>query len=82
MYNIYHKIIEAIFMTLFYHIYDHYTRTASHLYVLLAGTNLSKFGIRYQVIMIWNKTLIVNINPGSSELSSKAVLQKLSTSNW
>ena len=57
MYKVYHKIIPAIcddFFKYNYHIHDHYTRTANHLHVSLTGTNLSKTGIRYQGVIIWN----------------------------
>ena len=79
MYKVYHKIIPAIFDDFFkynYHIHDHYTRTANHLHVPITGTNLSKTGIRYQGVIIWNKILNVNINPDSSEQSFKVMLKK------
>ena len=60
MYKVYHKIIIAISYDVFrynYHIHDHYTRTANHLHVPLTGTNLSKTGITYQGVIIWNKVL-------------------------
>ena len=73
------KIIPAIFDDLFkynYHIHDHYTRTTNHLHVPLTGTNLSKTGIRYQGVIIWNKIVSVNINHDSSEQSFKVMLKK------
>ena len=79
MYKVYHKIIQAISYDFFkynFHMHDRYTRTANHLYVPLAGTNLSKTGIRYQRVIIRNKILSVDINPGSSEQSFKVMLTK------
>ena len=79
MYKVYHKTLPAIFYDFFrynYHIHDHYTRTASHLHVPSASSNLSKAGIRYKGVIIWNKILTVNINPDSSEQSFKVMLKK------
>ena len=50
MYKIHSNEDIDIFYDLFlynYHMYDHYTRVSSHVYVPLASTNLSKTGIRY-----------------------------------
>ena len=49
------------------HTHDHDTTTASHLHVPSASSNLSKAGVRYKGVIIWNKMLAVNINPDSSE---------------
>ena len=81
MYKIYHKNLPAIFDGFFrynYHIHDHDhdTRTASHLHVPSASSNVSIAGIRYKGVIIWNKILIVNINPDSSEQSFKVMLKK------
>ena len=79
MYKVYHKTLPAIFDDFFrynYHIHDHYTRTASHLHVPSASSNLSKAGIRYKGVIIWNKILTVNINPDRSEQSFKVMLKK------
>ena len=79
MYKVYHKTLPAIFDDFFrynYHIHDHHTRTASHLHVPSASSNLSKAGIRYKGVIIWNKILTVNINPDSSEQSFKVMLKK------
>ena len=60
-----------------YHIHDYYTRVSSHLHVLLASTNLSKIGIRYQGVIVWSKILTADINPSCSELYFKVVLKKM-----
>ena len=55
MYKVYHKDVPTIFDEFFmhnYHLHDHYTRTANHLHVPFASTNLSKTGIRYQGVII------------------------------
>ena len=78
MYKIYHKIIPAIFDDFFrynYHIHYHDTRTVSYIYVPSASSILCKTGIRYKGVMIWNKILTVNINPGSSEQSFKVMFK-------
>ena len=78
MYRIYHKTLSAIFDDFFrynYQIHDHDTRTASHLNVPPVSSNLSKAGIRYKGVIIWNKILTVNINPDSSEQSFKMMLK-------
>ena len=79
MYKVFHKTLPAIFDDFFkynYHIHDHDTRTASHLHVPSASSNLSKAGIKYKGVIIWNKILTVNINPDSSEQSFKVMLKK------
>ena len=79
MYKIYLKEVPDIFDDLFmynYHIHDYYTRVSSHLHVPLASTNLSKTGIRYQGVIVWNKILTADINPDCSELSFKVMLKK------
>ena len=68
MYKVYHKDVPTIFDDFFmrnYHLHDHYIRTANHLHVPFASTNLSKTGIRYQGVIVWNKILCTNINPNS-----------------
>ena len=85
MYKIYHKEVPDISDDLFmynYHIHDYYTRVSSHLHVPLASTNLSKTGIRYQGVIVWNKILTADINPDCSELSFKVMLKNVSTRNW
>ena len=82
MYKVYHKEVPTIFDDFFmhnYHLHDHYTRTANHLHVPFASTNLSKTGIRYQGVIVWNKILCTNINPDSSEQSFKIMLKKCIT---
>ena len=77
MYKVYHKTLPAIFDDSFrynHHKHDHDNKTAIHLHVPSASSYLSKAGIRYQVVMIWNKILTVNINPDSSEQSFKVML--------
>ena len=79
MCKIYYRDVPDIFYDLFmynYHIHDYYTRVSSHLHVPLASTNLSKIGIRYQEVIVWNKILTADINPDCSELSFKVMLKK------
>ena len=80
MYKVYHKDVPTIFDDFFmhsYHLHDHYTRTANHLHVPFASTNLSKTEIRDQGVIVWNKILCTNINPDSSEQSFKMMLKKM-----
>ena len=43
---------------------------------------LSKTGISYQGAIVWNKILCADINPDSSELSSKMMLKNILSSNY
>ena len=82
MNKVYHEDVPTIFDDFFmhnYHLHDHYTRTANHLHVPFASTNLSKTGIRYQGVIVWNKILCANINSDSSEQSFKMMLKKCIT---
>ena len=79
IYKIYHKEVPDIFDDLFVYndyIHDYCARLSSHLHVPLASTNLSKTGIRYQGVIVWNKILTADISPDCSELSFKVMLKK------
>ena len=59
-----------------HHIHNHKTRISSHLHVPKMFSCLSQTGIRYQGVIIWNKILMANINPNSSEACFKTMLKK------
>ena len=79
MYNVYHGLVPGIFEGMFVYnnmIHDHDTRMSGHLHLPIISSNPSRSSIRYHGVIIWNKILIVAINPDSSELSFKIMLRK------
>ena len=48
-------------------IHGYYTRQSDYLHVPQVKSNLSKFGIRYRGVIVWNALLKLGINPDTSE---------------
>ena len=57
------------FFALFFNsdIHGYYTRQSDYLHVPQVKSHLSKFGIRYRGVIVWNALLKLGINPDTSE---------------
>ena len=69
MYNVYHGMVPPLFEGFFVKnndIHEHNTRISNHLNVPPVHSDLSKSSIRYQGVIVWNKTLKADINLDAS----------------
>ena len=85
MYRVYHKDVPIIFYVIFrynYHLHDHYTRAVNYLHEPLTSANLSKTGICYQGVIVWNIILCADINSDISEQSFKIMFKNISASTY
>ena len=59
-----------------YDIHEYDTRMSYDLHVPPSQSNLSKWSVRYQGVIIWNEILKADINSDASKLSLKIMLNR------